>query len=218
MSYQQLAPRGHARLALGGVVGTQFRGCGQRLGRDSEGGGARGGHAGDGAGSGGHAGDSGAVATSPAVGVFQPRTGVSAGTKVRAGDRIAVASRRGEIWFVDDPAGEQPTWTRFAHGLHEVLGLAWKDGWLYVTQRPEVEALHRAGSERDPTPRSHREVFFPERGTRLRTPIFVRHSLPVGFGLEGPAVIEEFGATTVLSPSDRLVVGELGELRIEVAQ
>lgn len=98
----------------------------------------------------------------------------------------------------------------------EFIGL--RVAGIAVTQRPEVEALHRAGSERDPTPRSHREVFFPERGTRLRTPIFVRHSLPVGFGLEGPAVIEEFGATTVLSPSDRLVVGELGELRIEVAQ
>lgn len=57
------------------------------------------------------------------------------------GDRLAVASRRGEIWFVDDPAGDSPTWTRFAHGLHEVLGLAWKDGWLYVTQRPEVSRL-----------------------------------------------------------------------------
>ena len=57
------------------------------------------------------------------------------------GDRIAVASRRGEIWFVDDPAGAAPKWTRFAHGLHEVLGLAWKDGWLYVTQRPEVSRL-----------------------------------------------------------------------------
>ena len=45
-------------------------------------------------------------------------------------NKIAVASRRGEIWIVSDPAGKAPTWTRFAHGLHEVLGLAWKDGWL----------------------------------------------------------------------------------------
>ncbi len=34
-------------------------------------------------------------------------------------DRLAVGTRRGEIWFVDHPAGEAPTWTRFAHGLHE---------------------------------------------------------------------------------------------------
>lgn len=55
--------------------------------------------------------------------------------------RLAVASRRGEIWLVADPTGATPSWTRFAHGLHEVLGLAWKDGWLYVTQRPEVSRL-----------------------------------------------------------------------------
>jgi hypothetical protein len=30
-------------------------------------------------------------------------------------------------------------------------------------------------------------------------------------------VIEEFGATTVIGPGDRLEVGRLGELRIEVA-
>jgi len=31
--------------------------------------------------------------------------------------------------------------TRFASGLHEVLGLAEKDGWLYVTQRCELSRL-----------------------------------------------------------------------------
>ena len=55
--------------------------------------------------------------------------------------RLAVASRRGEIWMVRDPAADTPSWKRFAHGLHEVLGLAWKDGWLYVTQRPEVSRI-----------------------------------------------------------------------------
>ena len=55
--------------------------------------------------------------------------------------RLAVASRRGEIWIITDPTGEKPQWQRFAHGLHEVLGLAWKDGWLYVTQRPEVSRI-----------------------------------------------------------------------------
>lgn len=61
--------------------------------------------------------------------------------------RLAVASRRGEIWMVADPTGPKPAWTRFAHGLHEVLGLAWKDGWLYVTQRPEVSRLKDADGD-----------------------------------------------------------------------
>ena len=55
--------------------------------------------------------------------------------------RLAVATRRGEIWIASDLAAAKPRWQRFAHGLHEVLGLAWQDGWLYVTQRPEVSRL-----------------------------------------------------------------------------
>jgi glucose/arabinose dehydrogenase len=58
--------------------------------------------------------------------------------------RLAVGTRRGEVWLVDracaaDPA--QARFTRFAHGLQEILGLAWRDGWLYVTQRPELTRL-----------------------------------------------------------------------------
>ena len=31
------------------------------------------------------------------------------------GDRLAVGTRRGEIWIVEHPAAPQPTWSRFAH-------------------------------------------------------------------------------------------------------
>ncbi|MFM9146727.1 MAG: hypothetical protein ACKORI_01165, partial [Verrucomicrobiota bacterium] len=61
--------------------------------------------------------------------------------------RLAVASRRGEIWMVSEPTGEKPSGKRFAHGLHEVLGLAWKDGWLTVTQRPDVSRLKDADGD-----------------------------------------------------------------------
>ncbi len=58
--------------------------------------------------------------------------------------RLAVSTRRGEIWLVDHPFTDDPAqcrWTRFAHGLHEVLGLASRDGWLYVTQRGDVSRI-----------------------------------------------------------------------------
>src|SRR5687768_7037233 len=48
--------------------------------------------------------------------------------------KLAVATRRGEIYFVDQPLAEKPDdvgYTLFASGLHEVLGLAYRDGWLY---------------------------------------------------------------------------------------
>jgi 2-polyprenyl-3-methyl-5-hydroxy-6-metoxy-1,4-benzoquinol methylase len=58
--------------------------------------------------------------------------------------RLAVATRRGEIWMITDPlaatVGPQQ-FKRFAHGLHEPLGLAERDGWLYVTQRSDVSRL-----------------------------------------------------------------------------
>ncbi len=59
--------------------------------------------------------------------------------------QLAVASRRGEIYLVrgaeSEDAAERAEFTRFAHGLHEVLGLAYRDGWLYLVQRGEVSRL-----------------------------------------------------------------------------
>ncbi|MEZ0538230.1 plastocyanin/azurin family copper-binding protein [Fibrella arboris] len=57
---------------------------------------------------------------------------------------LAVCTRRGEVWIVSNPyisGGQRPTYKRFAHGLHEPLGLAYKDGDIYVTQRSEVTRL-----------------------------------------------------------------------------
>ena len=58
--------------------------------------------------------------------------------------RLAIATRRGEIWMVNQPFAEKVpagAFSRFAHGLHEPLGLALRDGWLYVTQRPDVSRV-----------------------------------------------------------------------------
>ena len=58
--------------------------------------------------------------------------------------RMAVATRRGEIWMIDRPFEDEVTSDQislYAHGLHEPLGLALRDGWLYVTQRPDVSRI-----------------------------------------------------------------------------
>src|SRR5207247_8835469 len=58
--------------------------------------------------------------------------------------KMALGTRRGEVWLIDnayDPDPKNVKFSRFAHGLHEVLGLAQKDGWLYVTQRPDVTRI-----------------------------------------------------------------------------
>src|SRR5262245_9733760 len=54
---------------------------------------------------------------------------------------LAVCTRRGEVWIVSNPyvtGFERPIFKRFAHGMHEPLGLAVKDGDIYVTQRSEL--------------------------------------------------------------------------------
>jgi glucose/arabinose dehydrogenase len=60
------------------------------------------------------------------------------------GGKIALGTRRGEIWIIDKGLTDDPkdaVFTRYAHGLHEILGLAQKDGWLYVTQRCDVSRI-----------------------------------------------------------------------------
>ena len=82
------------------------------------------------------------------------------------------------------------------------------------TDRPDLRRLHRAGTSGTEGPTGYREVYFPEERARRKTPIHVRYGLPVGTALRGPAVIEEFGATTVIGSREHLEVGSLGELRI----
>ena len=59
------------------------------------------------------------------------------------GGALAVATRRGEVWIVDNPTmrGGGPHFRRFAHGLHEALGLAYHAGALYTAQRSELTQL-----------------------------------------------------------------------------
>src|SRR5262245_17213695 len=64
--------------------------------------------------------------------------------------KVAVGTRRGEVWLIEnatDPDPKKAKFSRFAHGLHEVLGLAQKDGWLYVTQRPDVSRIKDADGD-----------------------------------------------------------------------
>jgi hypothetical protein len=57
--------------------------------------------------------------------------------------KLAVGTRRGEIWTVSNADSEPANvkYQLFASGQHEVLGLAYKDGWLYATNRYEVARL-----------------------------------------------------------------------------
>ena len=54
--------------------------------------------------------------------------------------KLAVCTRRGEVWMISDPTGT-PSYSLFARGLHEPLGLTAHEGSIYVSQRGEVTKL-----------------------------------------------------------------------------
>ncbi len=77
-------------------------------------------------------------------------------------------------------------------------------GDLLAAARPSASGVPESVS---------RDVWFDRHGW-LTTAVYRRESLPVGFGRDGPAILEEYGSTTVIGPRDRFVIGALGEIRI----
>lgn len=78
--------------------------------------------------------------------------------------------------------------------------------WLTGGWVPEGEIKER-----------RRDVVFADPLAPLSSRILWRPSLPVGFTVEGPAVIEEPNSTTLLHPGDRMTVGPSGHLIVDVA-
>jgi N-methylhydantoinase A len=79
-----------------------------------------------------------------------------------------------------------------------------------LIERPQMPKL--AGGTGSPVPKSSRAVYF---GTGfVDTPVFDRASLPPAGRIDGPAVVEEFGSTTVVFPGQYVEVDPHGILVI----
>ncbi|ADQ18154.1 cytochrome c class I [Leadbetterella byssophila DSM 17132] len=63
------------------------------------------------------------------------------GVEMLPNGSVALSTRRGDIWIVDNPTSTKPYFRKFASGLHEILGLLYKDGSLYCAQRGELTKL-----------------------------------------------------------------------------
>ena len=63
------------------------------------------------------------------------------GLDVMDDGRPVVATRRGEVWIVNDAYSSNPSYKRFAAGLHEPLGLLAHNDALYTAQRGELTKL-----------------------------------------------------------------------------
>ena len=77
--------------------------------------------------------------------------------------------------------------------------------------RPDLSGLPRACAPM--TEPTERLIHFGEAGL-VRSKVYLRDSLPVGFSASGPAVIEEYGSTSLVWPNDRFEIGPLREIRI----
>lgn len=70
--------------------------------------------------------------------------GIEAGCfEVLPDQRLAIGTRRGDIFMVEGAFDEhpKPSFHRFASGLDEVLGMSYNDGAFYVTQQTEVTRI-----------------------------------------------------------------------------
>ena len=79
-------------------------------------------------------------------------------------------------------------------------------------KQPDVARLPRTAAPAESA--QTRKIFIGHAGGWLDAKIYHRDALEPGFTAAGPAVIEEYGSTTVVWPGDKFAVGALREIRI----
>jgi N-methylhydantoinase A len=82
--------------------------------------------------------------------------------------------------------------------------------------RPDIARLTRPRSDGKARGANTRRVYFPEQTEAVAATVLDRIALAPGFTGTGPAIIEEYGSTTLIGPGDEFTVGELGEIRISL--
>ncbi len=80
-------------------------------------------------------------------------------------------------------------------------------------KQPEIARLPRAAAKARRL--ETRRVYIGNAGGWVDAQIYRRDALEPGFAAAGPAVVEEYGSTTVIWPEDRFEIGELHEIRIQ---
>jgi N-methylhydantoinase A len=79
-------------------------------------------------------------------------------------------------------------------------------------RRPDLASLAQTGT--GTAVEGSRPVYFDAARGFVTARVFERNALKTGFAAEGPAVIEEYGSTTLVGPDDRFEIGPLGEIRV----
>jgi len=79
-------------------------------------------------------------------------------------------------------------------------------------KQPDIARLPRAATPAETA--QTRKIYIGNAGGWLDLKIYHRDALEPGFAAAGPAVIEEYGSTTLIWPGDRFEIGALREIRI----
>jgi len=81
-----------------------------------------------------------------------------------------------------------------------------------IRQKLKMPAVASGGGA--PKPRTIRKVCLAGAGRFDDCPVYARDTLAAGAEIEGPALIEEYGSTTVMFAGDRARISETGEIII----
>jgi N-methylhydantoinase A len=92
--------------------------------------------------------------------------------------------------------------------LHSLATLHMKRPELKQLMQPSVARQKRAELEIRP-------IFFLEEDRFLPTQVYDRTALGMGFTAKGPALIVEYGSSTLVGPRDTFAIGKLGEIEID---
>ena len=78
--------------------------------------------------------------------------------------------------------------------------------------KPQLREIGAGDSPLSAAQKAIRSVYFAERECFVECPIYDRYRLSAGFVLEGPAIVEEIDATTVIHPGYQALVDGFGNL------
>jgi 5-oxoprolinase (ATP-hydrolysing) len=110
------------------------------------------------------------------------------------------------------------TYTRRYTHLYKgavIEALTWRV--LVAAPQPKLSVGREApASNRAPALKGRRRAYFD--GSFHDTPVYDRYALRPGKQIDGPAIVEEREATTVIPPDDRLVVDDALNLRITIGK
>jgi len=111
-------------------------------------------------------------------------------------------------------------WERFAVDLPEIRPVLVNLHTAVLGRRPEISVAAFAGTDSrarsfEEARETRRQVWF-EQGGWQDTPIYRRDRLPAGGPLEGPAIVAQFDATTVIEPGQSAETDANGNLVIHL--